>query len=82
VSEQLTLGNTITHKGRQYRVVRVIDHSQTLFEEEDGKTFVEDTSYLELKGEDGDVDFIFLVQAVKPYEGPSSVIKGLAPFNL
>ena len=74
------LGAIVTHKDEQYRVVRIIGQSTSLFESETG-AYVQIESYVELKGSDGSIDFVSLEMVRVPYEGGASVIKGLEPIN-
>jgi hypothetical protein len=74
------IGGTIEHKNEQYRVVRIIGQSVSLFEDEKG-TYLQTESYVELKGADGSIDFVSLTLERTPYEGGSSIIKGLEPIN-
>jgi hypothetical protein len=76
-----TIGITLEHKGEQFRVVRIITNSITLFEDEKG-VYLQIESYIELKGLDGSIDFITLTRERNPYEGPTSIAKGLEPINL
>lgn len=77
---KVELGDTIPLKGQNWRVVRIIDHSLTLIEFE-GKNFVVDEVYIELKGNDGSIDFIQVDKEQRPYEGQPSVIRALEPVN-
>jgi hypothetical protein len=74
------IGVTIEHNGEQFRVVRIISNSITLFEDEKG-CYLQTESYVELKGADGMIDFITLTRERTPYEGSPSIIKGLEPIN-
>lgn len=75
----IEIGQELQHNNQLGRVVRIIDRSITLFEEETGEQYLLDESYAELKLENGDVDFIILRTEKQTYSGPSSQIKGLAP---
>jgi hypothetical protein len=78
---QLKLGQTIQHNAKNCLVVRVIEHSTTLFEGDEG-AFILDESYVQLKGEDGSVEFIPLVEEKKPFTKEEGCkIKGLEPVS-
>lgn len=74
------LGETIVVGDVQYRVVRVVNKSLTLFQGAEGVYIIEE-SYLELKGSDGGIDFIELDRKKLAYTGPSSTIKALEPIQ-
>jgi hypothetical protein len=74
---QLVLGDTINYKGQAWRVVRMIFDDQTLFTES-GQSYVIKESYVQIKNEDGDADFLVHKTEKLPYLGPSSHILGLA----
>jgi hypothetical protein len=62
------------------RVVRIINKSVTLFQDAE-KAYLQTESYVELKSADGLIAFVILTRERTPYEGPTSVIKGLEPIN-
>lgn len=74
------IGTTVKHKEEDYRVVRIIGASTSLFEDDKG-AYIQVESYVELKGTDGSIDFVTLEMERKPYEGGPSMIKGLSPIN-
>lgn len=74
------IGATVEHHKEQWRVVRIIGSSVTLFED-DTQAYLQTESYVELKGADGSIDFVSLTMERTPYEGPTSVVKGLEPIN-
>jgi hypothetical protein len=78
---QLILGEVIKHENKPWRVVRIIEKSRTLFEPEQGEgaPFILEESYVELKGPEGDINFIVLAEEKQPYTGPSCPILGLSP---
>jgi hypothetical protein len=74
------IGVVVVHKDEQYRVVRIIGQSTSLFED-DKQVYLQIESYVELKGADGSIDFVTLEMERKAYEGGPSIIKGLDPIN-
>ena len=74
------IGHTIKHNDADYRVVRIIGESVSLFED-DKQAYLQTESYVELKNAEGHVDFVTLTMERVPYEGPISSIKGLEPIN-
>jgi hypothetical protein len=86
VSIQVKLGEVIQHEGTPWRVVRIVTHDYSLFEEEgiagnrpSQPPYTLEESYIMLKDVDGKVDFIVLSSNKKPYEGEPSPIKALKP---
>ena len=74
------IGHTIKHFDADWRVVRIIGSSITLFEDKE-EVYLQTESYVELKNADGAVDFVTLTLERAPYDGPPSAIKGLEPIN-
>jgi hypothetical protein len=74
------IGHTIKHKEEDYRVVRIISHSVSLFEDKEG-VYLQTESYVELKSPIGLVDFVVLTCERELYNGPPSPIKALDPIN-
>jgi hypothetical protein len=83
MSEQTyVLGGNVRRDNEIWRVVRIIEKSQTLFEPEDGTApYIQTESYVELKAGDGSIDFVILSQEKRAYEGEHSIIKGLEPVD-
>lgn len=67
------LGLEIQLEKEKYRIVRIIERSHSLHAEGD-KEMVIDESYIELKGQSGEIEFVTLSSDKKPYEGPKSTI--------
>lgn len=78
MSETITLGEVIKHQGRPFRIVRVVK-SISLLETEGGICSVLDEAYLELKGTNGEIEFLELTSEEKPYNGESCPIRALSP---
>lgn len=78
MSETIQLGETVKYKNMPFRIVRVVK-SISLLETESGVCSILDETYLELKGHNGEIDFLELTSEEKPYVGPSCPIKALAP---
>ena len=74
----IELGDTIPFKGQQFRVIRIVDHSLTLYQHENRLSVVDEV-YLELKGDDGSIDFLEVSKEERPYTGKLGVIRGLEP---
>jgi hypothetical protein len=76
------VGDLITLKGVNWLVVRIVK-SRSLIEEvlEDkvGKIYVLDEHYLELRNEEGLVDFLILGALNTDFEGTRSHIKAIPP---
>lgn len=77
---EYAIGSTIKIGDVEFRVVRIIGQSVTLFEDTEG-SFLLTESYIELKGSDNTVEFIRLTVERTPYTGPVSIIKGLDPIK-
>jgi hypothetical protein len=78
MSTSLQLGSEIERDGQTWRVVRLVIQEHSLFEDENGVYIVTET-HAQLKGAEGQVDFMVLSSEKFPYEGPASTIKALAP---
>lgn len=75
------IGATIQQGENEWRVVRIITGSTTLFEDRVTGPYLVTESYIELKAPDGNVGFVQLTRDRVAYEGPISTIKGLEPIN-
>ena len=76
---EMKLGDTVKHKDEPFRVIRIVEKSRTLFETDEGESYVVEESYVELKGGTGDIEFITLYRTRLSYEGAESLIKGQGP---
>ena len=74
------IGSTLDRPDGTWRIVRVITHDVTLFEDATGVYTITE-SYLQLKSTDGRVDHFVLESEKVPYTGPASLIKGLNPLS-
>lgn len=74
MSKEYALGKQLEVEGEAYRVVRIVQNSQSLHTSEDKKEYVLEESYLELKSAKGEIEFIALHSEQKPYEGEASKI--------
>lgn len=73
------LGQEIEWQGGKWLVVRLIQKSLALFEENDGSLFTVDESYAEIKGPHGELDFITLLEEIQPFTNKKSTIRALDP---
>lgn len=79
---EYNLGSLIRKNDREWRVIRIVQNSRTLFEPLDGaRPYVQVESYIELKAVNGDIEFITLMQEKEDYGGDACHIKGLEPIN-
>lgn len=79
MSTALQLGQRTQHNGKDWLVVRLIEKSSTLFEVE-GKCYIVEESYAQLKSTDGDTDFIIFYEEKKEFSKSTEIhIKGLEP---
>ena len=76
VTQQLTLGSNIQHRGDVWRVIRLIQDDMSLFEAT-GMNFVIKESYAMVKSPEGKIDFIVFASERLSYDGPQSAIKAL-----
>lgn len=76
---QYELGKTITVLEKPYLVVRLIEKSSTLFEDPKGDCFIITESYAQLRGPDGEVEFVVFYEQQQPCEKPAGQIPGLEP---
>jgi len=74
------IGSEIQYKDRSWRIIRVLSNDQSLFEDESG-LFIILESYVQLKDELGQIDFIVMNSEKLPYTGPTSTIKALEPLQ-
>ena len=74
------IGSTLQQKDKTWRIVRVVTHDTTLFEDEQGAYLITE-SYLQLKAEDGSIDHIVLESDKLKYDGAPCRIKGLDPIS-
>jgi len=74
------LGSEIVHKEKTWRIIRVLSNDQSLFEDESG-LFIILESYVQLKDELGQIEFIVMNSEKLPYSGPTSTIKALEPLQ-
>jgi len=71
----------VEHKDEKWRVVRIIDHSMTLFTTNEGQEYVQDETYVEIRNKMGLVDFIVFHEETTAYDGPSSAINAMMPIT-
>ncbi len=80
INDQLiTIGSHLLYKDRNWRIVRIVNKSTTLFEPVGHEPYVMIEAYAELKAINGDVDHIKEESKKVPYVGPSSNIRALEP---
>jgi hypothetical protein len=76
VSTSIVLGQEIIHNEKPHLVVRIIDKSISLFED-DNACFVVEESYAELRGPNNEVEFVTILTSEQPFANKKSTIKGL-----
>ena len=72
MSTSLALGQELTHNNKLYLVVRIIDKSVSLFEDE-GECYVLEESYAELRGPNNEIDFIPILESTRTFEKTSKL---------
>ena len=72
------LGQELERLGSRWRVVRIVKQD-CLFEDEEGKLEVVTEHMLELKNQEGHIDFEVLTSERTPYSGVTSTIKAPEP---
>jgi hypothetical protein len=79
VSTQTYLfGQEVQHKEQTWLVVRVIEKSTSLFENEDGTLSKVEESYAQLRNAKGEFDFVMFYERSEVFER-HSVVKGIPP---
>lgn len=73
-TQEVSLGSEVEKSGVKYRVIRIVRQT-ALFEDTSGELSVVEEHYLELKAEDGTLDFDILSSERTNYLGPTSTIK-------
>ena len=76
------LGATLEYAGRPMRIVRIINHSLSLFQNDEGEATTVDESYLELRDAEGKIEFHILHCDVQTYLGQLSDIKAPDPLPI
>jgi hypothetical protein len=75
------LGQEIERDDKKFLVVRIIEKSLVLFEEPSGVMYTLEESYVELRGAQGEVEFVVLFENMQPFTNKKSTIKGLDPLT-
>lgn len=74
------IGATIQQGDQEWRVVRIVNGSTTLFQD-DKEVYLVVESYIELKDSLNNIGFVQLTRERVEYVGPGGIIKGLNPIN-
>ena len=71
-TQTFVLGQEVQHKDSTWLVVRM-DTTTTIFENEDGTLSQVDESYVQLRSQTGEFDFIALYERESPFERHSTL---------
>lgn len=78
LTQTYSLGQEVEHKQSTWLVVRIIENSSSLFEEEDGTLSKIEESYAQLRNDKGEYDFVMFVERAETFNR-HSVIKAIPP---
>ena len=67
-----SLGQEVMYKGEKWIVVRIVS-SQALIQDDDNETSLVTENYIQLRGTDGDYEFVTLTQSDEPFKCTSTI---------
>ena len=79
--EDYVIGSEFTRERKKWRVVRIVRDDEALLLDENGMEIVSKESYVMVKSEDGDIDFVLLLKSDRAHN-PEVPVKVAALPNL